>query len=78
MADREIDYMGTYAVDGDSYLGLYATHCCVPSAGSREMRRLTGNGCQGPRHVVSPANGISLFLDVWVGVGLGFILEVPF
>jgi hypothetical protein len=57
-----------YAVNGDGYLGLYAAHCCVLSAGSREMRRLTGNGCRGSRRVVSPANGISLFLDICVGV----------
>jgi hypothetical protein len=57
-----------YAVDGDGCLGLYAAHCCVLGAGSREMRLLTGDGRRGSRRVVLPANGLSLFLDVCVGV----------
>ncbi len=62
-----------YAVNGDGYLGLYATHRRVLSADSQRGLWLSTALTR-----CFASNGITLFLDVWVGVGLGFILEVPF
>jgi hypothetical protein len=78
VADGEIDYMRgvalAYAVNGDGYLGLYATHRRVLSADSRHglWPSTTLTRC-------FASNGVALFLDICVGVEeAGVILQVPF